>query len=75
MLWRSGSVPFVADLFHPVDGFAVEGFLDRDMSHRRGRRRAVPVPFARRKPDDVTHRSDGNLEALEKLFIWAGPGK
>ena len=44
---------FVADLFHPVHGFAVELFLNGDVRHGRGGRRAVPVFLARRKPDHV----------------------
>ena len=44
----------VADLFHPVDGLAVELFLNGDMRHRRGRRGAMPVLLTRRKPDHIT---------------------
>ena len=50
----SARVLFVADLFHPVDRFAVELFLNGDMGHRRGWSGAVPMLFARRNPDDVT---------------------
>src|SRR6266550_1295477 len=46
-------VLFVADLLHPVDDLAVEVFLDCDVSHGGGRRRAMPVLLARRAPDDV----------------------
>src|SRR5207244_10513066 len=46
-------VLFVADLLHPVDDLAVEVFLDRDVGHGGGRRRAMPVLLARRAPDDV----------------------
>src|SRR5437879_1904812 len=49
----SGPVLLVADLFHQVDCFAVEPLLDGDVRHGRRRRRAMPVLFARRKPDDV----------------------
>ena len=49
-----GPVLLVADLFHPVDGLAVELLLNGDVRHRRGGSRPVPVLFARRKPDDVT---------------------
>src|SRR5207253_3672225 len=45
---------FVTDLFHPVNRFAVELLLDRDVRHRRRRRRPVPMLFARAKPDHVT---------------------
>src|SRR3954469_13167098 len=46
-------VLFVADLFHPVDGFAVQRFVDGDVLHGCRWRRAVPVLFARLEPDDI----------------------
>src|ERR1700761_3865114 len=46
-------VLIVAHFFHPVDSFAVELFLNGDVSHGRGRRRAMPMLFAGREPDDV----------------------
>src|SRR5207249_10847694 len=57
-----GLILFVADLFHPVHGLAVELFLNGDVRHGRGRRRAVPVPLPRRKPDDV---------ARSNLLSWS----
>ena len=50
---RSLAVLFVADLFHPIDSLAVERFLDGDVRHGRGWRGAVPMLFARRKPDNI----------------------
>jgi hypothetical protein len=50
----SAYVLFVADLFHPVDRFAVKLFLNGDMGHRRGWSGAVPMLLTRRNPDDVT---------------------
>src|SRR5437660_1123433 len=47
----------VVDVFHPVNDLTVECFRNRDVRHRCGRRRAVPVFFAWREPDDIT-RSD-----------------
>ncbi len=44
---------FVADLFHPVGGLAVELFLDGDVCHSRGCRSAVPMLLTRREPDHV----------------------
>jgi hypothetical protein len=41
-------------VLHPVDDLAVERFRNRNMRHRCGRRRAVPVLLARREPDDIT---------------------
>jgi hypothetical protein len=50
---KSRSVLFVGDLLHPVGAFAVEQFDDGDVGHGRGRRRAVPMLFARWEPDDI----------------------
>ena len=44
---------FVADFFQPVHGLAIEAFLDGDVRHGGGGSGAVPMFFARRKPDDV----------------------
>src|SRR5437667_11809288 len=44
---------FVADLFHPINRFAIELFLNGDVRHGRGGCSAVPMLFARGKPDDV----------------------
>jgi hypothetical protein len=49
-----GLVLFVADLFHPVNRFAVELFLNGDVRHRRRRRGAMPMLLARRELDHVT---------------------
>src|SRR5438067_12169121 len=51
---NSLAVLLVADLLHPVHRLAVQLLLEGDVRHRRGRRRPVPVLFARRKPDHVT---------------------
>src|SRR5947207_15492814 len=61
-------VLFVADLLHPVDDLAVEVFLDCDVSHGGGRRRAMPVLLARRAPDDVarSNHSDWTTPALHE---------
>src|SRR5947209_361574 len=47
-------VLFVADLLHPVNGLAVETFLNSDVRHGRGWRGPVPMFLPRRKPDHVT---------------------
>ncbi len=44
---------FVGDVFHPVDYFAVELFLQGDVGHGGGGGGAVPVLFAGGNPDDV----------------------
>ncbi len=54
MVCFGGLVLFVADLFHPVNHFAVERFLNGDVGHGRGWRGAVPMFLARREPDHVT---------------------
>src|ERR1700757_633460 len=43
----------VTDFLHPLDGFAVERFLNSDMRHRSRRRGPVPMLLVRRKPDDI----------------------
>ena len=43
----------VSDVFEPVDDFAVELFLNRDVGHGGGGSGSVPVLFARREPDDI----------------------
>jgi hypothetical protein len=48
---RAGIV--VTDLFHPVDGLAVEPFLNGDIPHCRRGRCAMPMFLTRRKPDHV----------------------
>src|SRR5262245_26838733 len=58
------SVLLVGDLLHPVDGLAVQPFLNCGVRHRRRRARAVPVLFVRRKPDHV---------ALPKLLDGTAP--
>src|SRR6266446_8501445 len=62
----SGSVLFVADLFHPVDRAAVQRLLNSDMHHRRGARRAVPVLLTGCKPHDIAGPDflDGPAPAL-----------
>src|SRR6476659_4620773 len=44
----------VADLFHPIDHFAVQRLLDGDMHRCRGRRRSMPVLLTGWKPNDIT---------------------
>ena len=43
----------IGDLFHPVDGLAIEGFGDGDVGHGRRSCRAVPMLLARRYPNDI----------------------
>ena len=47
LIWRRlAPVLFVTNLFHPVNGLAVELFLNGDVRHGCGRRGAVPVLLA-----------------------------
>ena len=61
---RSRPILLVTDLFHPIDGFSVQGFLNGDVRHRRGCRRAMPVLLAGRKPDDIAGSDFLNWTAL-----------
>src|ERR1035441_206587 len=70
---RSSLVLFVADLFHPVNGSAVELFLNGDVRHGRGCRGTVPMLFARRKPDHVA-RPDFFNRAAPTLHAPAASG-
>src|SRR5258708_2914655 len=64
---RSDLVLFVADLFHPVDGLAVETFLNGDVRHGRGWRGTMPMFLSRLKPDHVprTNVLDWTTPALD----------
>src|SRR6266700_2814070 len=50
---RTGEIFFVGHLLHPGNIRSVHRFLDRDMRHGGGGRRAVPVLVAGRAPDHV----------------------
>ena len=50
---RLAFVLLVGDLLEPFDWLPVERLLDRDVSHRRGRRSPVPVLLVRSNRDDV----------------------
>src|SRR6266567_1445519 len=50
---RTGEIFLVGHLLHPGDVRSVYCFLDRDMRHGGGGRRAVPVLVAGRAPDHV----------------------
>ena len=44
---------FVAHVLHPIDGFAIELLLNREMRHCGSWCCAVPMFLARRKPDNI----------------------
>ena len=44
----------VRDLFHPVNNFSVERFLNSGMCHRDSRASAMPVLLIRFEPDHIT---------------------
>lgn len=52
-LARWSAILLVAHLLHPFDDFAIETFLNGDVRHGGGRRRPVPVPQTRRKPNHI----------------------
>src|SRR5947207_14201233 len=47
------TVLFVTDRLHPIDGFAIQRFLNVDVRHSRGRCCSVPMLQARREPDHI----------------------
>src|SRR5262245_45359570 len=63
---RSGAVLIVGDVFHPLDGPAVQGFLDCDVGHCGCPGGTVPMLFARLEPDDIARADlfDGTAQAL-----------
>src|SRR5690349_5280275 len=69
----SGPVLLFADLFHPVDGLAVERLGDRDVRHRRGGRGAVPVLLARLEPHHIARPDRLDRSALA-LYPAAAEG-
>jgi hypothetical protein len=62
----SGPILLVADLFHPINSFAVKLLLDGDVRHGLGESRAMPVFLAQRKPNHVAgmYFLDGTVLAL-----------
>ncbi len=51
---RADVVFLIRHLFHPHHGYAIQRFLNSDVSHRGGGRCAVPVLMPWRAPNDVT---------------------
>jgi hypothetical protein len=64
LAWRP--ILFIADFFHPVNGLAIQLFLDGDVGHARARCGAMPVLLVGREPDHVTGTNflDGAAFAL-----------
>jgi len=61
---RLGAILRVTNVFQPIDNLAVERFRNRNVSHRCGQRRAVPMFLARREPDNVARQDLLNPPAL-----------
>src|SRR5215472_8001235 len=57
-------VILITDLFQPLDRFAIERFLNGDVSHCCRRRRAMPMLLVGRKPDDIARPDFLNRAAL-----------
>ena len=54
LIWlSSGLVFFVADLFQPINGLAIELFLDGDVGYGSGRGGAVPMFLTWRDPEHI----------------------
>src|SRR5207237_4656948 len=49
----ASAILLITDVFHPIDDFAVERFLNGNVRHRRRRRRTVLMFFFRLKPDHI----------------------
>jgi len=47
------AVLVIGDFFHPINGFALESFLNGEMGHGGCWGRTMPVFFARSKPNDI----------------------
>ena len=68
----SNEVFGVGDLLQSIDVLADQGFGDGDVSHRRGRRRAVPMPVAGRAADNVSRPDLGDRFAFRLGPATAG---
>jgi len=62
----------VGDHFHPFDDLAVEIFLNGDMRHGGGWRRAMPMLLARREPDHIAGMNLFNRTGLALRLAAAG---
>src|SRR5690348_637082 len=65
---RSPPILLVADFLHPMDGRAVERFLDGDVAQGRGRRGAMPMLLAGRDPDHIA-----GANVLDRLPLTLNP--
>src|SRR5580693_5879033 len=68
----SAVILFVADLFLPVNHFAVECLLNRNVRHGRRRRSAMPMLLARRKPNHVAGTDFFNRATLAPRSLATG---
>src|SRR6476661_4383940 len=66
----------VTDLFHPVNHFPVESFLNGDVCHGDCRTRAVPMLLFGLEPDDIARPDffDGAAPSLYPAEPWS-PGR
>jgi hypothetical protein len=64
LLQGSLAILVVGDLFHPVDDFTVERFLNGDMRHSCCWSCAMPMLLARRKPEHIAGMNFFNRTAI-----------
>src|SRR5206468_7091471 len=70
LISSSAPVLLIADLLQPIDVLAVLKFGDRDVRHRRRRRRSMPMLKPRRKPDDIA-----GLDFLDASSLGLSPAE
>jgi hypothetical protein len=57
-------------MFHPLDGPAIQRFVNSDVSHRGRPRRAVPMLLVRREPDHIARP-----DFLDRFALALRPAK
>ena len=59
---------FVGNLFHPINHFTVDLFLNSDVRHGRVWCRAMPMLLPRQETDDVTGESERKFRLIRVGF-------
>src|SRR5256885_1761102 len=60
----SAAILFICDLFQPLDDFAFQVFLNRNVRHCVARRSPMPMLQAGREPDDIAGKNFLDRTAL-----------